>query len=64
MEYIDGKELKNKIEADPIPNETVINIANQIVEELDANPNNEISLPRVLAINVILGLYETVFKCF
>ena len=35
MELIDGKELKDRIKIDPIPNEEVINIANQIAEGLD-----------------------------
>jgi len=35
MELIDGKELKDRIKTGPIPNEEVINIANQIAEGLD-----------------------------
>jgi len=36
MEYIDGRELKNKIEASPIPSEEVIKTALQIAEGLEA----------------------------
>ena len=36
MEYIDGKELKDKIKSGPIPVDEMINIATQIVEGLDA----------------------------
>ena len=36
MEYIDGRELKDRINSGPISNDEVINITNQIAEGLDA----------------------------
>jgi len=54
MELIDGKELKDRIKTGPIPNEEVINIANQIAEGLDVAHKKSIVHRDIKSSNIMI----------
>ncbi len=55
MEFIDGKELKDKIKEDPIPTDEAVRIAEQIAEGLEAAHNKEIAHRDIKSQNIMVS---------